>query len=60
MDFSTCFREVKISFILFVPEMFGFHEHHGHHSAQSGPLGTPVARKITDLLNINKVHINIY
>ena len=40
--------------------MFVFHEHHGHHSAQSGPLGTPVARKITDLLNINKVHINIY
>jgi hypothetical protein len=40
--------------------MFECHEHHGHHSAQSGPLGTPVANKITDLLNINKVHINIY
>ena len=40
--------------------MFECHEHHGHHSAQSGPLGTPVARKITDLLNMNKVHINIY
>jgi hypothetical protein len=58
MDFSTCFREVKISFN--VPEMFESHEYHWHHSAQSGPLGTPVTAKITDLLNINKVHINIY
>jgi hypothetical protein len=40
--------------------MFELHEHHGHHSARRGPLGTPATAKITDLLNINKVHINIY
>jgi len=40
--------------------MFECHEHHGHHSNQSGPLGTSITVKITDLLKINKVHINIY